>query len=135
MLGNAAVEAARRARERWLETDDDPVIVTYEYHARETTPLDEETGESDPCITFGYAAQAVEVEVDVETGRLYVVRVVSAHDIGRAINPQQVEGQIEGGMVQGQGVCDHRGLHRAKWRDSDAEPLDISDSHSPRYTG
>ncbi|MFQ5342218.1 MAG: xanthine dehydrogenase family protein molybdopterin-binding subunit [Anaerolineae bacterium] len=105
MLGNAAIEAARQARERWLETDDDPVIVTYEYHARETTPLDEETGESDPCITFGYAAQAVEVEVDVETGQLHVVRVVSAHDIGRAINPQQVEGQIEGGVAQGQGYA------------------------------
>ncbi|RME48781.1 MAG: xanthine dehydrogenase family protein molybdopterin-binding subunit [Chloroflexi bacterium] len=105
MLGNAAVRAAQQAKERWLETDDDPVIVTYEYHARKTTPLDEETGESDPCITYGYAAQAVEVEVDVETGQLHVVRVISAHDVGRAINPQQLQGQIEGGVAQGQGYA------------------------------
>jgi CO/xanthine dehydrogenase Mo-binding subunit len=105
MLGNAAIEAARRARERWRETDDDPVIVTYEYHARKTTPLDEETGAGDPCVTYGYTAQAVEVEVDVETGQLHVVRVISAHDIGRAINPQQVQGQIEGGVAQGQGYA------------------------------
>ncbi len=105
MLGNAAVRAAQQAKERWLETDDDPVIVTYEYHARETTPLNEETGESDPCITYGYAAQAVEVEVDVETGQLHVVRVISAHDVGRAINPQQLQGQIEGGVAQGQGYA------------------------------
>lgn len=105
MLGNAAIGAAQRAKKRWLETDDDPVIVSYEYRARETTPLDEETGASDPCITYGYAAQAVEVEVDVETGQLHVVRVISAHDVGHAINPQQVEGQIEGGVAQGQGYA------------------------------
>ncbi|MBS1253208.1 MAG: Nicotinate dehydrogenase medium molybdopterin subunit [Anaerolineales bacterium] len=105
MLGNAAVGAARRAKERWLETDDDPVEVTYTYRARETTPLDEGTGAGDPCITYGYAAQAVEVEVDVETGQLHVVRVISGHDIGRAINPQQVQGQIEGGVAQGQGYA------------------------------
>lgn len=105
MLGNAAIRAARQAKERWRNTDDDPVVVTYEYHARQTTPLDEETGESDPCITYGYAAQAVEVEVDMETGQLHVVRVISAHDVGRAINPQQVEGQIEGGVAQGQGYA------------------------------
>ncbi|MFQ5854243.1 MAG: xanthine dehydrogenase family protein molybdopterin-binding subunit, partial [Anaerolineae bacterium] len=105
MLGNAAIGAARRAKEQWLETDDDPVIVTYTYRARETTPLDEEAGECDPNVTYGYAAQAVEVEVDVETGQLHVVRVISAHDVGRAINPQQVQGQIEGGVAQGQGYA------------------------------
>ena len=105
MLGNAVLGAVQRAKEKWRDTDDDPVVVTYTYHARRTTPLDEETGECDPNITYGYAAQAVEVEVDIETGQLHVVRVISAHDVGRAINPQQVEGQIEGGVVQGQGFA------------------------------
>lgn len=105
MLGNAAVGAARRAKDQWRETDDDPVVVTYTYRARETTPMDQETGAGDPNITYGYAAQAVEVEVDVDTGQVHVVRVVSAHDVGRAINPQQVVGQIEGGVAQGQGYA------------------------------
>jgi CO/xanthine dehydrogenase Mo-binding subunit len=105
MLGNAAVGAARRAKEQWRETDDDPVVVTYTYRPRQTTAMDEETGAGDPNITYGYAAQAAEVEVDVDTGQLHVMRVISAHDVGRAINPQQVVGQIEGGVAQGQGYA------------------------------
>jgi CO/xanthine dehydrogenase Mo-binding subunit len=105
MLGNAAIEAARQAKAHWVETDDDPVTITYTYRARRTTPLDVETGESDPNITYGYAAQAVDVAVDIDTGQLHVVRVISAHDVGRAINPQQVQGQIEGGVAQGQGFA------------------------------
>ncbi len=50
-------------------------------------------------------AQFVEVEVDVETGQIEVVRVVSAHDVGKAINPQLVEGQIEGAVVQALGYA------------------------------
>lgn len=103
MLGNAALGAVKRAKERWLNTDDDPVVVTFEYRARRTTPLDPETGASDPCITYGYAAQIAEVEVDTETGEVRVLRLVSAHDVGRAINPQQLEGQIEGGAAQALG--------------------------------
>jgi CO/xanthine dehydrogenase Mo-binding subunit len=46
-----------------------------------------------------------EVEVDVELGTTKVIRVVAAHDVGKAINPQQVEGQIEGGIAQGLGLA------------------------------
>jgi CO/xanthine dehydrogenase Mo-binding subunit len=52
-----------------------------------------------------FAAQAAEVEVDVETGKVHVIRCAAAHDVGRAIHPQNVEGQIEGGFVQGLGYA------------------------------
>ncbi len=52
-----------------------------------------------------FAAQAAEVEVDVETGEVHVLRGAAAHDVGHAINPQNVEGQIEGGYVQGLGYA------------------------------
>ena len=58
-------------------------------------------GNISAAYTFG--AHGVEVEVDTETGRVEVLRVVAAHDVGRAINPMQVEGQIEGGVLQGIG--------------------------------
>ena len=68
------------------------------------TPLDAE-GQGIPYATYGFAAQMAEVEVDVELGRVKVRRIVAAHDVGRAINPQQVEGQIHGGIAQGLGLA------------------------------
>ena len=68
-----------------------------------TEPYAPETGVSKPNLAYGYVAEAVEVEVDTETGQVRVVRVTSAHDVGRAINPQLIEGQIEGGVVQALG--------------------------------
>ena len=53
--------------------------------------------------TYGFATQAVEVEVDTETGEVAVLRIVAAHDVGRAINPLAVEGQIQGGVSMGLG--------------------------------
>jgi len=50
-------------------------------------------------------AQAIEVEVDVETGHIHLVRVFSANDVGRAVNPMLVQGQIEGAVVQAQGYA------------------------------
>ena len=55
-------------------------------------------------FAFGYATQAAEVEVDVTTGVVQVLRVLAAHDVGRAVNPQGVVGQIEGGVVMGTGL-------------------------------
>ena len=63
------------------------------------------TGKSEPNYAYGYAAQAVEVDVDIETGHVHVRRVISANDVGRAINPEQVQGQIEGAVVQAQGYA------------------------------
>ncbi|HSY86855.1 MAG TPA: molybdopterin cofactor-binding domain-containing protein [Verrucomicrobiae bacterium] len=69
-----------------------------------TTPLDA-NGQGIPYATYGFAAQMAEVEVDVELGTVKVRRIIAAHDVGRAINPIQVEGQIHGGIAQGLGLA------------------------------
>lgn len=75
---------------------------TYEYWAPKTQPLG--TG-GDMHFAFSYAAQAAEVEVDLDTGEVKVLQLVAAHDIGRAINPLALQGQIEGGMIMGLGAA------------------------------
>jgi CO/xanthine dehydrogenase Mo-binding subunit len=103
MAGNAVKGAAERALARWRD-EDRPAVAEYTYLAPKTTPFAEEDGEpSTPNFAYGYVAQSVEVEVDAETGSIHVTRVVSADDVGKAINPQQVVGQIEGAVVQAQG--------------------------------
>ncbi len=102
MSGNAVKGAAELALEKWKH-EERPAIAEYTYLAPPTTPFDPETGYCTPNFMYAYAAQAVEVEVDTETGHLRVLRVVSAHDVGKAINPDLVVGQIEGGVVQAQG--------------------------------
>lgn len=69
-----------------------------------TTPLDA-NGQGVPYATYGFGAQMAEVEVDLELGTVRVLRVVAAHDVGRAINPTLLEGQIEGGIAQGLGLA------------------------------
>lgn len=56
-------------------------------------------------IFYMYGAQAVDLGVDPETGRVWVIKVAAAHDVGKAINPVMCEGQIEGGVVQGMGTA------------------------------
>jgi CO/xanthine dehydrogenase Mo-binding subunit len=102
MSGNAIRETAERALARW-RAEERPVVVEHKYLAPPTTPFDEDTGHSTPNLAYGYVAQAVEVEVDTETGLVRLLRVVSASDVGKAINPQTVQGQIEGAVVQAQG--------------------------------
>ena len=70
-----------------------------------TTGLDASTGEGSPFATYAFATQVVEVEVDTETGKVEVLRVVAAHDVGKAINPKLVKAQIEGGSVMGIGYA------------------------------
>ncbi len=69
-----------------------------------TVPLDGD-GQGVPYATYGFAAQFAEVEVDVELGTVRVLAIHAAHDVGRAINPTQVEGQIHGGIAQGLGLA------------------------------
>jgi CO/xanthine dehydrogenase Mo-binding subunit/aerobic-type carbon monoxide dehydrogenase small subunit (CoxS/CutS family) len=69
-----------------------------------TTPLDA-NGQGSPYATYAFGAQMAEVEVDLDLGTTRVLRVVAAHDVGRALNPQQVEGQIHGGIAQGLGLA------------------------------
>ncbi|MEL7566687.1 MAG: molybdopterin cofactor-binding domain-containing protein [Dehalobacterium sp.] len=69
----------------------------------ETTKLDQETGQGIPYATYAYATQAAEVEVDTETGKVEVLRIFAAHDVGTAINPQNIVGQVQGGCAMGIG--------------------------------
>jgi CO/xanthine dehydrogenase Mo-binding subunit/aerobic-type carbon monoxide dehydrogenase small subunit (CoxS/CutS family) len=69
-----------------------------------TQPLDK-NGQGKPYATYGFAAQIAEVEVDSELGTVKVLRIVAAHDVGKSINPIQVEGQIHGGVAQGLGLA------------------------------
>jgi CO/xanthine dehydrogenase Mo-binding subunit/aerobic-type carbon monoxide dehydrogenase small subunit (CoxS/CutS family) len=69
-----------------------------------TSPLDA-NGQGIPYATYGFAAQMAEVEVDTVLGTTKVVEIVAAHDVGRAINPTLVEGQIHGGIAQGLGMA------------------------------
>jgi CO/xanthine dehydrogenase Mo-binding subunit len=102
--GNSIKGACELALERWL-AEDRPAISTFQYQPPRTTPLDPQTGKSEPNFAYGYVAQAVTVEVDNETGRVHILEVISANDVGQAINPQQVQGQIEGGVVQASGYA------------------------------
>jgi CO/xanthine dehydrogenase Mo-binding subunit len=104
MAGNAVKGAVNLALEKW-RAEDRPAIATYQYRPPRTTPFDPQTGKSEPNFAYGYVAQSVVVEVDTETGHVRVLDVVSANDVGRAINPQQVQGQIEGGVVQAVGYA------------------------------
>ncbi len=104
MAGNAIRGAAQTALDRW-RAEERPAMGEFKYLAPPTTPFTEETGRSMPNFAYAYAAQAVEVEVDTETGFVHVRRVLAADDVGQAVNPQMVEGQIEGGVVQAQGYA------------------------------
>ncbi|MCY0877338.1 MAG: xanthine dehydrogenase family protein molybdopterin-binding subunit [Firmicutes bacterium] len=83
-----------------------PIIGEGRHLEEGIVPLDPLTGQSPKAVShYKYGAQAVEVEVDRELGMVKVLRVVSVHDCGRAINPIQVSGQIEGAVVQGLGLA------------------------------
>ena len=75
------------------------------WHDITTKDVDPETSQGDAYATYGWATQLVEVEVDTETGRVEVLRIVSATDAGKAINPIAVEGQIQGGAAMGLGYA------------------------------
>jgi CO/xanthine dehydrogenase Mo-binding subunit/aerobic-type carbon monoxide dehydrogenase small subunit (CoxS/CutS family) len=69
-----------------------------------TTPLDE-NGQGNPYATYAFGAQVAQVLVDVELGTVKVLRMTAAHDVGQAINPMLIEGQVEGGIAQGIGMA------------------------------
>ena len=102
MGGNSVIGAAQEAEKQWLEGAR-PAVGRFRFTPPPTDELDAETGAGQPNFSYGYVAQAVELTVDTETGHVVVDRVVSAHDVGRAINPGLVVGQIEGGVVQAHG--------------------------------
>jgi nicotinate dehydrogenase large molybdopterin subunit len=75
------------------------------YFDPETTPLDGETGQGAPYATYAFASHLALVTVDPSTGEVRVNKIVAAHDVGKAINPQNVEGQIQGGVGMGLGFA------------------------------
>ena len=102
MAGNSIRGAVDQALVRW-RAEDRPAVATYQYRPPKTTPLDPQTGKSEPNFAYGYVAEAAKVEVDLETGVVRLLEVVCADDVGRAVNPQGVRGQIEGAVVQAAG--------------------------------
>ena len=106
MAGNAIKGAAERALQAWND-EERPARAEFVFHPRPTTRYDFQTGAADPHITYGYCTQIADVDVDLETGHVTVQRLISANDVGNAINPQQVEGQIEGACRPGGGLDAH----------------------------
>jgi CO/xanthine dehydrogenase Mo-binding subunit len=76
-----------------------------QFNAPFTDGLDTETGQGDIWPDFTFGAVAVEVAVDTETGQIDLLKCAACHDVGRAINPAAVRGQIAGGTVQGLGYA------------------------------
>ncbi len=101
MAGRAVKDAATAAMAAW----EGPQQATVQYKPPPTTAIDPVTHAGRPNYAYGYVSQAVEVEVNTLTGQVRVVRIISVHDVGQAINPQQVEGQIEGCLAQAVGYA------------------------------
>jgi CO/xanthine dehydrogenase Mo-binding subunit len=102
--GNAIRGAVKQALERWTN-EDRPAVATYRYLAPPTENFDPVTGKSHPNIAYGYVAEVADVDVDIQTGQVYVRRVWCADDVGKAVNPRLIEGQIEGAVVQAIGYA------------------------------
>ncbi|HEX7598833.1 MAG TPA: molybdopterin cofactor-binding domain-containing protein, partial [Polyangia bacterium] len=103
-VGNALKEGAEIALQKWQD-EERPVRLFHTYWPPKTTAPDPITGQCDPNVAYSYTAQAAEVAVDIETGRVEIERIICAIDVGKAINPQQVLGQIQGGLIQSVGYA------------------------------
>jgi len=109
MTGGAvqlACQAVRTEIERHGGLQDlrQPVEASRVFHHRPTRKLDAE-GQGDPHVSFAFGAARAVVEVDTDLGLVRVVQLAVAQDVGRALNPQSVLGQIEGGSAQGLGLA------------------------------
>jgi CO/xanthine dehydrogenase Mo-binding subunit len=109
-IGGGTIRAKDAAGEHLLELsalDADAegyVLQASETYDPPTKPLDE-NGQGHPYAQFGYAAQMAVVEVDTALGTVKPIKFVAAHDVGQAINPMLVEGQVHGGIAQGLGMA------------------------------
>jgi xanthine dehydrogenase D subunit len=83
----------------------EPVEVTVTWRHRPTHPLDPRTGQGDAHVQYAFAAHRAVVDVDTELGLVKVVELACAQDVGRAMNPRAVAGQIHGGSAQGLGLA------------------------------
>ncbi len=84
---------------------DEVIEETREFRPRATARLDPETGQANAHLQYAFAAHRAVVDVDTELGLVKVVELATAQDVGKAINPQAVEGQLEGGAAQGLGLA------------------------------
>lgn len=91
-------------RRRHLRTGGQ-VVIGQGWYDPPTQLLDKDSYKGNISAAYGFGVQAVEVEVDLETGQVRPLRVIAAHDVGRALNPMAVEGQIEGGIQMGLGYA------------------------------
>ena len=109
LLARAAERSGRAAADA-LELDlaellpGEPIEATVEWHHHPTQPLDER-GQGDAHLQFAFSAHRAVVDVDIELGLVRVVELATAQEVGRAMNPQALEGQIEGGSAQGLGLA------------------------------
>jgi CO/xanthine dehydrogenase Mo-binding subunit len=109
-FGDGAVTVIENAKStelslRELPLDAHGYVITSESTFDPPTSLLDENGQGSPYAVFGFGAHMAEIEVDVELGAVRVLKVTAAHDVGRAINPTLIEGQIEGGVAQGIGMA------------------------------
>jgi CO/xanthine dehydrogenase Mo-binding subunit len=110
MMTGGAVQLACQAAREEIERQGGiaslrrPVEATRVFHHRQTGKLDAK-GQGDPHVTFAFGAARAVVEVDQDLGLVRVVQLAVAQDVGKAINPQSVAGQIEGGSAQGLGLA------------------------------
>lgn len=81
------------------------IVIGEGWYDPPTKLVDKDTYKGNISAAYGFGAQMAEVEVDIETGRVRVLRLVCANDVGRAINPMAVEGQMEGGAQMGLGYA------------------------------
>ena len=108
MVAGAVRDACRAALEERERRPGEEIDVERIYRHPRTTPLDPETGQvtgERAHVAFATCAMKVVAEVDVDLGLTRIVWIGAAQDVGKAVNPQQVEGQIEGGTAQGLGLA------------------------------
>ncbi|WP_433058745.1 molybdopterin cofactor-binding domain-containing protein [Dactylosporangium sp. CS-033363] len=102
----AACEAVRAELERrGGDLAQGPIDETVEWRHKPTSALDPATGQGNAHVQYAFAAHRATVDVDVELGLVRVVEIATAQDVGRALHPQSVRGQIAGGTAQGLGLA------------------------------
>jgi xanthine dehydrogenase D subunit len=106
LAGGKVVSAAQEVLAGLVEVlGDEPVERTVEWRHRPTEPIDPETGQGFAHVQYAFAAHRAVVDVDVELGLVRVVELACAQDVGKAMNPDAVLGQIQGGSAQGLGLA------------------------------
>ena len=104
MAGNSVLGAVEEAEKSWADGAR-PALGHFRYKPPATEALDPDTGVGQPNFCYGYMAQALDLTVDIGTGHIRVDRVLSIHDVGKAIHPQMLRGQIEGAIAQAHGYA------------------------------